>query len=179
MKNELKGKYYIKNKPNGTYTDVTELFDGVRILTIKGFFDQGETTNVYNAQWVNSQTEDFIIPDTDENDEPIVVRKNMDIEITFIVGQRYASETIDAAKRHDQFIRYLTNSDVWILSKYAKKKVRCMNLESYSPTVAKLCRGDKSFMMGTIKLHMLEMPTDMGQDGDTEGYEDPTTPIDG
>ena len=161
MSNELKDTYFIKNSESGTYTDITTLFDGVRVLTISGFFDHGDTVNVYTAQWVNSQEEDFMIPDTDEFDNPVVVRENVDIEITFIVGQKYASGTIDVGKQHDAFIRYLTGKDVWIKSLYANKEVRCMNLESYSPTTVKLCRNGKSFILGTIKLHMLEKATDV------------------
>lgn len=161
MTNDLTGKYYIKDSLDGSYSDITTLFDGVRILTINGFFDQGKSVNVYNEQWVNSQDEDFMIPDVDNLGNPLVVRENVDIEITFIVGQRYASTTIDVGRRHDEFIRYLTKNDVWIKSKYTNKEVHCMNIDNYSPTVVKLCRGDKSFMTGTIKLHTLEKPKEI------------------
>ena len=37
----LKNKYFVKNTANGTFTDVTTLVDGVRILQIEGMAAKG------------------------------------------------------------------------------------------------------------------------------------------
>jgi hypothetical protein len=47
----LKGKYLIRNSANGTMTDVTTLFNGVRILSVSGLSALGEPKNVYTADW--------------------------------------------------------------------------------------------------------------------------------
>lgn len=154
--NTLKNKYFIKKSISGTFTDITTLVDGVRILEVKGMFDEGKAINVYNAQWVNSQTEDFMITKTSNLGVPIVVRENADISITFIVGNRYTNNTIDVAEQHEYFIRHFMDKDIWILSSYTNRSAHCMALDSYSPTTTKLHRGGDSYILGTIKLHMLE-----------------------
>lgn len=160
MSNDLTNKYFIKTSESGSFVDITTLYQGVRILSIEGFFDSGKTVNVYSEQWVDGQQEDFMVGTLDDNDHPLVIRENTDISVTFIVGRRYADIDIDVASRHDAFVRLLTSSDVWIKSTYAHKIAHCFCFEGYSPTVAKLFRGDRSFMMGTIKLHLLEEPED-------------------
>ena len=168
----LTGKYYVKTTASGTYADVTTLVDGVRILEIKGMFDQGKTVNVYTAQWIDSQTEDFLITKEDSSHNPIVVRENPDISITFIVGNKYASNTIDVVTKHDLFVSTMTSKDVWVHSTYTGKVAHCMALESYSPTTTNLQRGGKSYIIGTIKLHVLETITNYSSE-DQIGYEDP------
>lgn len=158
MATDLKNIYFIKTAENGTYQDVTTLVDGVRILKIDGFFDKGEPVNIYTAQWIDGQDEDFMITTLDDNEQPVVIRKNTDLSVTFIVGQKYASAQIDVATQHDTFVNHLTNSDVWLKSLYADKEVHCVCLENYSPTLIKLQRGSKSYMMGTITLHTLDVP---------------------
>ena len=177
----LTGKYYIKTTASGAYSDVTTLVNGVRVLEIKGMFDQGKAVNVYTAQWIDSQTEDFLIAKEDTSHNPIVVRENPDISITFIVGNKYATSTIDVATNHDAFVSLLTSKDVWVLSTYANKIAHCMALESYSPTTINLQRGNKSFIIGTIKLHVLEtMSNDVELDIDDEvGYQEPESQEEG
>lgn len=154
----LSGKYFIKTDSDGQYTDITTLMNGVRILSVSGMFSKGKAVNVYNEQWVNSQVEDFFIADEDEMGNPLVIRENVDIEVTFIVGQRYASTQIDVGAVHDAFVDTLTSSDIWIRSAYAQKEVRCACLSDYAPTTVKLSRGDNSIILGTIKLHTLDIP---------------------
>lgn len=156
---ELIGKYFVKNTENGTWNDVTTLFNGLRVLKVDGFLTKGKPVNIYTAQWVDSQEEDFLIAD-EENGTPIVVRENTDIAVTFIVRQKYATSSIDAMSVHDAFINYMTGSDVWIKSAYVwNKYVHCVCLQEYKPTIYKLQRGSNSWIMGTITLHALDAPT--------------------
>lgn len=159
MANDLTGVYYAKNTANGTYTDITSLYDGVRILQMEGFNAKGKPVNIYNAQWLDSQEEDFMIT-TENSGNPVVIRENVDIKITFVVKQKYATNTIDVMTQHDAFVGYMTNSDVWIKSAYVgNKEVHCVCLEKYEPTTMKLQRGTDSWAMGTITLHTLDAPT--------------------
>lgn len=177
----LTNKYYVKTTASGTYADVTTLVDGVRVLEINGMLDQGKAVNVYTAQWIDSQTEDFLITKVDDNDRPVVVRENPDISITFIVGDKYASSTIDTRVAHDTFVSMLTSSDVWVASTYTNKEAHCMALDSYSPTTIKLHRGEKSYIIGTIKLHVLDTITNHVEpnDDDDVGYDAPNEYEDG
>lgn len=156
MSNDLTGKYFYKATASGTYTDMTQLVDGVRILKIDGTNAQGEPVNVYTAQWIDSQSEDFMIPKTDLYDNPVVVRKNVDIEITFIVSPRYATGQVDTLIQHDTFVELMTYKDIWVKSLYTNKEMHCVCLEQYEPTTTKLHRGNNSYMMGTLKLHTLD-----------------------
>lgn len=159
MAQDLKNKYFVKKRSNGEFTDVTTLFDGLRILKVDGFLAKGKPVNIYTAQWINEQEEDFLITTTDENDNPVVVRENVDLDITFIVRQKYATGQIDVQQQHDLFSDYMTGSDVWIKSAYVGNKyVHCICLKEYKPTTIKLQRGDDSWVMGTITLHTLDAP---------------------
>ena len=153
---ELKNKYFIKNSEINDYQDITTLFDGVRILKIDGFEEQGKPVNIYTAHWIDNQTEDFQIATLDEHNNPVVIRENPDIEITFIVGNRYAEGGIDVREQHDEFVSFLTDSDVYVFSTYTLKEAHCVCLESYKPTTEKLQRQGNSYIMGTIRLHVLE-----------------------
>lgn len=158
--NNSRNRYFVKNTLNGTFQDITTLFDGVAVLKLDGMLAKGKAINVYHEQWVNEQEEDFLITTLDTNDNPIVIRENVDIELTFIVRQKYANSTIDVQTVHDNFVNYMTNSDVWLKSSYVGNKyVHCMCVDEYQPTTTKLQRGDdKSYMMGTIKFHTLDSP---------------------
>lgn len=156
--NELKQTYYVKLTENGNWQDVTSLVNGVRVLAIEGFFEKGEPVNIYTAQWVNSQAEDYMVA----NENNAVIHKNTDIKITFMVHQKFANQntTINVATQHDIFVNYLTNGAIWVRSKYADKQVKCVCLEKYEPTTVKLKRNPESnYMLGTITLHTLEKPT--------------------
>lgn len=158
--NHSSNRFFAKNTESGTFQDITTMFDGVAVLKLDGMLAKGEPVNVYTAQWVNSQQEDFLITTLDGNDNPVVVRKNVDLELTFIVRQKYATGTINVQTVHDNFVNYITGSDVWLKSSYVGNKyVHCVCLKEYKPTTVKLGRGDNSYIMGTITLHCLDAPT--------------------
>lgn len=150
------GKYKIKNTSAGTWSEPTA---GVHILAINGFDSKGKTVNVFTQQWINSQTEDFLITTLDSNNNPVVIRENVDITVVFIVGQRYTNTTIDVQTQYDSFVDYMTNSDVWIASSYVGKQVHCMCLDKLEPKTVKLKRGGNSYILGEITLHTLEKPS--------------------
>lgn len=154
--------YQVKNTSNGEFTNIETMFDGLRILKMDGFLAKGKPVNIYTAQWVNQQEEDFLITTIDNNDNPVVIRENTDIEITFIIRKKYAtnpSVDFDVQSVHDAFISYMTDSDVWIKSSYVNNKyVHCVCLKEYKPTTQKMQRGDKSWIMGTITMHCLNAP---------------------
>ena len=158
--NHSSNRFFAKNTESGTFQDITTMFDGVAVLKLDGMLAKGEPVNVYTAQWIDSQQEDFMITTLDDNDNPVVIRKNVDLELTFIVRQKYATGTIDVQTVHDNFVDYITGSDVWLKSSYVGNKyVHCVCLKDYKPTTVKLGRGDNSYIMGTITLHCLDAPT--------------------
>lgn len=160
--NDSRNRYYVKNTEEGTFSDITSLFDGLAVLKVDGLASKGKPVNIYTAQWVDSQTEDFMITTLDDNENPIVIRENTNIDITFIVRKKYAAtpNSFNALIVHDSFIDYMTSSDVWVKSSYIGNKfVHCVCLSEYKPTVIKLNRGDNSYIMGTITLHCLDAPT--------------------
>lgn len=108
----LKDKFKIKHK-NEVYMDVVNKFDGIKILSIEGINDIGEATNIYHEQWIDSDKEDVCITTYDEEKHGyVVVRKNTDINITFIVSPKYETETpnFDTRQQHDSFIDYMCNT---------------------------------------------------------------------
>jgi len=151
--------YFTKNSESASWEDITSKFDGVRILKMDGFLAKGKPINIFTQQWLSNQKEDFLITTLDDNDNPVVIRENVDIEITFIVRQKYADSVIDVQDVHDSFVDYMTNSDVWVKSAYVGNKyVHCVCQSEYKPTTVHLQRGDSSYIMGTIKLHTLDAP---------------------
>ena len=160
MANNSSNRYFVKNKLTDTFTDITSMFNGVAILSITGLLSKGKPVNIYTAQWNDSQKEDFMITTLDYDGTPVVIRENVDIEVTFIVGSRYASRRdIDVRFMHDRFVNYMTNTDIWLRTSYLDNKyVHCVCLKEYKPTTIYLGRGDNSYIMGTITLHALEAP---------------------
>lgn len=159
--NSSSGKYYIKNTESGSFQDITTLFDGVAILAMEGLLEKGKPVNIYTAKWIDEQGEDFVIAKTDINENPVVIRENVDIEITFIIRQKYAASTspIDIVGVHETFVNYMTDTDVWIKSAYVGNKyAHCVCLSEYKPTTINLGRREKSYIMGTITLHCLDAP---------------------
>ena len=164
--NDSRGRYYVKNTENGFFNDIAIQFDGVAVLKITGLANRGKPINIYTAQWINSQQEDFLITNTDENNNPVVIRENTDIELTFIVRKKYATNQggFDVLGTHNAFVEYMTNSDVWISSMYMQNSyAHCVCLKEYTPTTVNLDRGDNSYMIGTITLHTLDAPV-LGND---------------
>lgn len=162
--NNSRNRYYVKNTESGTFTDITTMFNGLAVLKMDGFLEMGKPVNIFTQQWVDSQEEDFMITSRDVNDNPVVIRENVNIEITFIVRKSYytptgandTGSTFNVQTVHDSFISYMTGSDVWVKSSYAGNKyVHCVCLEAYKPTTVELQRGDSSWIMGTLKLHCL------------------------
>ena len=158
MVNDLSNKYFVKRQESDSWQDVTTLFDGVKILSIKGFNEEGESVNVYSEQWVNNQNEDFFVTTKDENDNDVVIRKNVDLEMTFIVGTRYsASKNADTQASYDSFKDYICkHGDFYIKSLYSGKYAHVACLKGVKPITERLHRGLNSYIMATATLHMLD-----------------------
>lgn len=153
MAKKINNKYFVKNTANGSFVDVTTLFDGVDILAVEGFDSRGKALNVYVEQWITGGT-DFMI--TSNNGQ--IVRENVDIKVVFIVGQRYANAAIDTQSVYDTFVDYMTNTDVWIKSTYVGKQVHCVAIEKVEPKTVKLKRGVNEYILGEIQLQALGAP---------------------
>ena len=154
MAKKITNKYFVKNSASGSFTDVTTLFNGVSVLAVEGLDAKGKALNVYVEQWITGGT-DFMI--TSNNGQ--IVRENVDMKVVFIVGQRYASTTIDTQTVYDSFIDYMTNTDVWVKSSYVGKQVHCVCTDKVEPKSVKLHRGDNTYKLGEITLKCLETPT--------------------
>jgi len=154
MAKKITNKYIVKNSVNGSFVDVTTLFDGVNVLTVEGLDAKGRSLNVYYEQWIDGST-DFMI--TSNNGQ--IVRENVDIKVVFIVGQRYASSTINTQTVYDSFVDYMTNTDVWIKSAYVGKQVHCVCMDKVEPKTVKLHRGGNTYILGEIQLNCLETPS--------------------
>jgi hypothetical protein len=154
MAKKINNKYFVKNTSNGSFADVTTLFDGVNILAVEGFDAKGKALNVYIEQWIDGGT-DFMI--TSNNGQ--IVRENVSINVVFVVGQRYANSTIDTQTVYDSFVDYMTNTDVWIKSMYFCKQVHCVAIDKVEPKTVKLKRGVNEYILGEIPLQTLGAPT--------------------
>ena len=157
--NGLTNKYFV-SKDGVTWEDVTTKFVGVKILTLGGMNEQGDAVNVYSEQWVNEQAEDFLVTTQDQLGNDVIIRKNVDLQLTFICGTRYGA--IDTQRCHDAFVEYVTKQgDFYVKSMYTEKVAHVVCLKAYKPTLQKLQRGvNNSFIMGTIELHTLDIPQD-------------------
>lgn len=156
---------YLIKKGNEDYATLASRFDGLRVLSMTGFLERGKPVNVYTAQWLTSggQTEDFMITTKNSLNEDEVIYENSDIEITFIIGTKYSSGVIDVRRKHDEFIEYMTSGKLSVKSLYTNEEVECVCLEKYNPTTVKLQRGaTNTWIMGTIKLHQLTLPSNAG-----------------
>ena len=152
--------YFTKNSESASWEDITSKFDGVRILRLDGFLAKGKPINIFTQQWLSNQKEDFLITTLDCSNNPVVIRENVDLDLTFIVRRKYATSAIDVQSVHDSFVSYMTNSDVWLKSSYVGNKcVHCVCLKEYKPTTVKLQRGNDSYIIGTITFHTLDAPT--------------------
>lgn len=170
----LENSYLVK-RGDQEFVAISSLFAGVRILKIDGFTSKGKPVNIYTAQWVDSQTEDYMVTKqvteqvtednvTSEVTYDVVIRKNVDLSITFMVSDKYGAT--DVRTMHDSFISYMTDGELYIKSEYSERTMRCVCLEDYKPTTEKLKRASGSnYIIGTIKLHTLD--TRAGSD---DGY---------
>lgn len=151
MAQELRNKYFVSRNAS-SWEDITTKFVGVKILSVDGYNELGEAQNVYTAKWINSQTEDYFLAGGS------IVRANVDISVTFIVGERYGAS--DTQTVHDAFISYMCKQgDFYLKSAYVNKYAHVVCLKSYKPTTQKLHRGGNSYIMGTITLHTLTSPS--------------------
>lgn len=151
---DLKQAYYVKNTSTGSFQDVATKFQGVRILSVTGVAAKGKAVNVYHEQWMDSETEDFMIT----SNNGTIIRENVDIEVTFLVRQQYATSVIDVKTQHDNFVKFMTDKDVWIRTSYQNNVIaHCVCLDGYEPTTMKLKRDvNANYALGTIKLHCIE-----------------------
>lgn len=160
MAQTLSNKYFVKKSPNAEWEDLTAKFAGLKILKVEGMNEIGDALNVYSEQWIDSQSEDFLVTSVDELGNSVIVRKNVDLQLTFICGTRYGA--IDTQLCHDSFIEYITgHGDFYIKSAYTDKEAHVVCLKGYKPTTQKLKRGEaNSYIMGTIELHTIDKPVD-------------------
>lgn len=151
MAQELRNKYFVSRNAS-SWEDITTKFDGVKILTVDGFDELGDSVNVFTQQWIGSQSEDYYLSGN------TIIRKNVDISVTFVVGERYGAS--DTETVHDAFISYMCKQgDFYLKSAYVNKYAHVVCLKGYKPTTQKLHRGRNSYIMGTITLHTLTSPS--------------------
>lgn len=162
-------KEYLVKRGTQEYTPISELFNGVRILKVNGFTSTGAPKNIYTAAWINSQAEDYMVTlqeSREGEDYDVVIRNNTDIEITFIVGDKYADTDIDVRVTHDAFIAYMTDGALYVKSNYTDRAMKVVCLKEYKPTLVRLKRQAKNnYITGTITLHALDTRA-----GDDDGY---------
>lgn len=159
----LRNKYFVRKDTSEAWKDVSTEWSGCHILKIDGFDGRGKPLNIYTEQWINSQEEDCVV--THQVTEggvtrDVVVRANVDLQITFIVSKKYTNALIDVRQQHDAFVDYMTSGVLYIKSAYTEKEARAVCLSEYKPTLEKLKRGlNNSYIIGTLTLHTLDMPT--------------------
>lgn len=151
-------KYYVR-RGEQQFATIPSLFGGVRVLKVEGMMDVGSTKNVYTASWVGSQTEDYMVAGDS------VVRENVDINITFIVSNKYGA--VNVRQQHDAFIAYMTDGELYIKSDYVGRVMRCVCIKDYKPTSVHIERSGNAndYMIGTLQLHTLD-----NRAGDDDGY---------
>jgi hypothetical protein len=155
---DIATKYYVR-RGDQEFATIASLFGGVRILKIGGMTGVGSAKNIYTASWVDSQTEDYMVAGDS------VVRENVDLDITFIVGNKYGATNV--REQHDAFIAYMTDGELYIKSDYTGRTLRCVSLKDYKPTTVHIKREGSSndYIIGTISMHTLD-----NRAGDGDGY---------
>lgn len=156
MTQDLSNKYFVST--DGTsWEDVTTKWNGVKVLSITDMNAKGEAVNVYSEQWINSQTEDFMVTTKDSQQNDVIIRKNVDINLTFIVSRRYAGTRINEQLLYDEIVSYMCDrGSFYIKSAYTNKYAKVACLKSFKPTTEKLNRGERSYILATIPLHVLD-----------------------
>lgn len=151
---------YLVKRGNESYEALASKFDGLKILSISGFLEKGEPVNIYNEQYVDNQEDEFLVTTIDEvSQQEVVIRKNIDLDISFVVSDKYSNTLINVQDVHDSFISYMTNGKLWLKSLYVDREVECACLSGYKPTQKKLKRDFGNYITGTLKLHTLNEPT--------------------
>lgn len=153
MGGDLTNKYFV-SRDGVAWEDITTKYDGVKVLVISGMNEKGEAVNVFTQQWVGSQEEDYqLVGDK-------VIRANVDLEMTFTCGTRYASNaSVDTQAVYDAFVSYVCDDgDFYIKTAYNDKIAHVVCLKGVKPTTQKLHRGINSYIMATATLHCLDAP---------------------
>ena len=155
---DIATKYYVR-RGDQQFATIASLFGGVRILKIEGMTGVGSAKNIYTASWVDSQTEDYMVAGDS------VVRENVDLDITFIVSNKYGAT--DVRQQHDAFVAYMTDGELYLKSDYTGRTMRCVCLKDYKPTTGHLKRtgGTNDYIIGTLSLHTID-----NRAGDDDGY---------
>lgn len=158
---DLTGKYFVRRSENSSWEDLTTKFNGIKVLSVDGFNEVGDAVNVYTEQWVNNQSEDFLVTTQDGQQNDVIIRKNVDLDMTLIISRRYQSGTpaIDEQTVYDNIVNYINGGAFYIKSAYVNKQVKVICTKSFKPTTQKLQRGLKSYILVTIPLHTLDKPT--------------------
>ena len=152
MAQDLSNKYFVK-RGDGAWQDITTLWNGAKVLKISGLNTEGEAVNVYSEQWVNTdEGEDFLIAGDS------IIRKTPDIEMTIIIGTRYGTN-VNVMGTYAAMVTYMDLADFYIKSAYSKRIAHVVCLKGITPTVEKLQRGGDSYIMVTVSLHCLELPS--------------------
>lgn len=160
--NQSKGKYFVKRNESDTFEDITDMFDGVAVLSLDGFNERGDAVNVYHAQWIDSQTEDFLVTTRDAYNHDIIIRNNVDLSLTVAISERYrtTNDAFDEQTTYDNLLDYICNRGAfYIKSTYMNKIAKVVCLNGFKPTTQKLNRGAKGYILVTITLHTLDNST--------------------
>ena len=159
MAQELSNKYFVRKNTSDEWQDITTLFDGIKVLAVTGMNVVGDAVNIYTEQWINSQEEDYMVTTKDEQENDVVIRKNVDVEMTFIAGTRYSSgKNVDTQTVYDAFVEYLCGGDFYLKTMYSGKSAHVVCISGVKPTTERLHRGMSSYIMATATLHTLDAP---------------------
>ena len=178
----LTGKYHYREGENGSWVDFTTIA-GVRVLAIDGFDERGEAVNVYTAQWIDSDVEDYMCAkqettttgsgqDAVTTTRDVIVRKNVDLNMTVIVSDRYTNANIDVQSQYDVLLSTICDRDIYLKSAYTNKIAHVVCLKSFKPTAVKIrkvpvynsstqqyeMRCKNSYILVTIPFHTLSAP---------------------
>lgn len=158
---------YLVKRGSEEFATISSKFVGVRVLKIDGFTSVGKPINIYTAQWIDSQSEDYMVTsqmEVEGTTYDAIFRENVDLEITFVVGDKYGAA--DVRMQHDAFVAYMTDGALYIKSQYTDRTLKCVCLKEYKPTLIKLKRPQgQNHIMGTLTLHSLDVRA-----GDGDGY---------
>ena len=167
MGNLTEKYYYSRTGQSGSWSDFTTIA-GVRVLAIDGFDERGDVVNVYTAQWIDSDVEDYMCAKQEtvtvngvSSVRDVIIRKNVDLNMTVIVSQRYTSSVIDVQEVYDTLLSTVCDGDIFLKSVYTNKICPIHQLKSFKPTAVKLHRGRNSYILATIPFHVLQAPRDV------------------
>ena len=157
--NNLSNKYFVRRDSEAQWEDITTKFDGLKVLSIEGFGEQGDSVNVYAEQWVNQQGEDFLVTNQDGQGNDVIIRQNVDLQMTIIFSRRYTNNVVDEQSVYNAFVAYLNGGAFYLKSAYPNMQAHVICLKGFKPTTQKLHRNEKSYIMATISLHCLDAQT--------------------